>query len=59
MFGLASFVGVLGDILGVVILAIAVIAIYFVAQLFTGRSGRSQWIEEQDERARTKDKHAA
>ena len=59
MFGLASFVGVLGDILGIVILAIAVISIYFVAQLFIGRSGRSQWLDEQDERARNKDKRAA
>jgi hypothetical protein len=59
MFGLASLVGVLGDILGIVILAIAVICIYFVAQLFIGHSGRSRWLDEEDERARTKDKHVA
>ncbi len=59
MFGLASLVGVLGDILGIVILAIAVICIYFVSQLFIGHSGRSKWLEEEDERARTKNKPAA
>ena len=59
MFGLASLVGVLGDILGIAILAIAIVSIYFVAQLFFGRTGRSKWLEEEDERARTKDKHAA
>ena len=59
MFGLASLVGVLGDILGIAILAITVICIYFVAQLFIGHSGRSRRLEEEDERARAKDKHAA
>ncbi len=59
MFGLASVIGVLGDILGITILAIAVICIYFVAQLFIGHTGRSRWLEEKDERARSKDKHAA
>ena len=59
MFGLASLIGVLGDILGIVILAIAVICIYFVAQLFIGHSGRSRWIEEEDERARARKDRAA
>ena len=59
MFGLASLVGVLGDILGIAILAIAVISIYFVAQLFIGRGKRSQWLDEEDERARGKNKNAA
>jgi uncharacterized membrane protein len=59
MFGLASLIGVLGDILGIVILAIAVICIYFVSQLFIGHTGRSRWRDEEEERARAKDKHAA
>jgi len=59
MFGLASLVGVLGDILGIAILAIAVICIYFVAQLFIGRGKRSQWLDEEEQRARVKDKPAA
>jgi uncharacterized membrane protein YkvI len=59
MFGLASLIGVLGDILGIVILAIAVICIYFVSQLFIGHTGRSRWMDEEEERARAKDKHAA
>ena len=59
MYGLASLVGVLGDILGIAILAIAAICIYFVAQLFIGHGKRSQWLDEEEERARVKDKHAA
>lgn len=55
----ASVAGVFGDILGIAILAIAVICIVFVSQLFIGHRGRSKWLEEEDERARTKDKHAA
>ncbi len=59
MFGLASVIGVLGDILGVAILASAVICIYFVSQLFIGHTGRSKWLDEEEQRARSKDKHAA
>ena len=59
MSGLASLVGVLGDILGIAILAIAAICIYFVAQLFMGHSKRSQSLDEEDERARGKNKNAA
>jgi hypothetical protein len=59
MFGLASLVGVLGDILGIAILAIAAICIYFVAQLFIGHGKRSEWLDEEDERARGKKKNAA
>ena len=55
----ASVAGVFGDILGIAILAIAVICIYFVSQLFIGHTGRSKWLDEEDERARTKDKPAA
>lgn len=58
----ASVTGVFGDILGILILAIAAIAIFFVVQLLIApraESRRSQALDEYEQRERTKDKNAA
>ena len=54
----ASVVGVLGDILGILILAIAAVAIFFVAQLLRPEKKVSQ-LEQQPQHTASKDKRNA
>ena len=55
----ASVVGVLGDILGILILGIAAVALFFVVQLLRPGNKSSRPLDEQPQREATNDKRDA